>query len=78
MWSVGAVFHEVLTGERLVRDVNNETAGLWPTMKWYNARTRYEVDADVCNNLLNRDARARPSAKDFLKSIVPVLPKSHV
>ena len=64
--------------ERLVRDVNNETAGLWPTMKWYNARTRYEVAADVCNNLLNRDARARPSAKDFLKSIVPVLPKSHV
>ena len=70
------MFHEVLTGERLVRDVNNETAGLWPTMKWYNARTRYEGAANVCKNLLNRDARARPSAQDFLKSIVPVLPES--
>ena len=62
------MFHEVLTGERLVRDVNRESDSLWPMIQWYHAMPQYKGAAEVCNNLLQRDARARPSVS-FVQSV---------
>ena len=71
------MYHEVLTGQRLVRvrAVENVTSYMWPTKKWYNAKPQYKAAAEVCNNLLKIEASARPSAHAFLESIVLVLPK---
>ena len=69
------MFYEVLIGERLVRDVNNETACLWPKMKLHNAKPQYKGAAEVCESLLKMEPLKRPSAQDLLQSIVHVLPK---
>ena len=68
------MFHEVLTGERLVRDVDTESACLWPTKNWYNAKPQYKGAAEVCKYLLKYNASERISAQDFLARIVTVLP----
>ena len=69
------MFHEVLTGERLVKDVKNVNNCLWPEMKLYNAKPQYKGAAKVCENLLKTDPLKRPSAQDLVQSIVSVLPK---
>jgi serine/threonine protein kinase len=75
VWSLGAVFHEVLTGERLVKDVDIDADCLSPKMKLYKAKPEYKKAAEVCEKLLKTDPRKRPSAQDLLQSIVSVLPK---
>ena len=69
------MFHEVLTGERLVRDVNRESDSLWPMIQWYHAMPQYKGAAEVCKYLLKYNASERISAQDFLARIVTVLPK---
>ena len=69
------MFHEVLTGERLVKDVKNVNNCLWPEMKLYNAKPQYKGVAQVCGNLLKTDPLKRPSAQDLVRSIVSVLPE---
>ena len=69
------MFHEVLTGERLVKDVKNVNNCLWPEMKLYNAKPQYKGAAEVCESLLKMEPLKRPSAQDLLQSIVHVLPK---
>ena len=69
------MFHEVLTGERLVTDIKNDSECLRPKQYWYRAMTQYKGAVEVCKRLLTWYPSARISANDFLARIVPALPK---
>ena len=74
MWSFGACLYEVLTGERLVTDIKNDSECLRPKQYWYRAMTQYKGAVEVCKRLLIWDPSARISANDFLARIVTALP----
>ena len=69
MWSLGAVAHEIITGEYLVPDTLTDNLCLNPVSKWHKARTELNDAVEASKTMLEKEPKDRVCASDFLSII---------
>ena len=72
VWSLGAVFHEILVDEYLVQDGKNEEECHNPNQQWKDAEPPLMRHAELCKMMLIQNPKHRISAYNFLSKLTDI------